>query len=204
MFRVVLPALLLFADTVSVRQLKIPQKAREQYENAQERLARHDREGAREHLQRAVALAPEYADAWNALGVILGSEEHFRRALQADAENADAAMNLGALLLRSGRAEEALGFSEAAARLVPRDASAQAQLGMNLYQVGRLGDAEVALLAARRLDSGQSTMPQLFLAEIYARRGEKALALAQIEELLARAPAEELAATLRRTRERLR
>lgn len=191
--------LLLAADTVSVRELAVPQKARDKYEDAQRRLAKHDSEGARRKLDEAVALAPAYSAAWNALGVITNSETDFRRAIEADPDNLDAVLNLGGLLLKTGRAEEALGFSQRAAFALSGDASAQAQLGMNLYQLGKLAEAEKALLVAKRLDPEHYTLPQLFLAEIYARRGEKARAAGELRELLSRQPAEALAATLRNT-----
>jgi Flp pilus assembly protein TadD len=191
-------ALLLAADTVSVRELSVPQKALDKYDDAQYRLARHDPEGARKKLQEAVALAPGYSAAWNALGVLTGAENAFRRALEADPDNMDAVCNLGGLLLKSGRAEEALAFNQHAAFKLSGDAAVHTQLGMNLYQLGKLSDAEGVLLIARRLDA-PSTLPRLFLAEIYARRGEKARAAAEIEELLALRPAEPLAGTLRHT-----
>jgi tetratricopeptide (TPR) repeat protein len=200
----VMPVLLMFADTVSVRELAVPQKARDKFEDAQRRLVKQDVEGARKRLEEAVALAPAYSAAWNALGVISSSEDHFRRAVEADPDKLDAVLNLGGLLLKTGRAEEALGFNQRAAFALSGDASAQAQLGMNYYQLGRLAESEKALLAAKRLDPDHYTLPQLFLAEIYARQGDKAGARAQIEELLARRPAESLAATLRQISERLK
>jgi Tfp pilus assembly protein PilF len=196
--------LLLAADTVSVRELAVPQKARDKYDDAQRKLAKHDSEGARRKLDEAVALAPNYSAAWNALGVITNSEADFRRAIEADPDNLDAILNLGGLLLKTGRAEEALGFSQRAAFALSGDASAQAQLGMNFYQLGKLVEAEKALLAAKKLDPEHYTLPQLFLAEIYARRGEKPRAAAEIQELLARRPTEPLAATLRNTLAKLK
>jgi hypothetical protein len=75
---------------------------------------------------------------------------------------------------------------------------------MNLYQLGKLAEAERALVAAKRIEPEHYTLPQLFLAEIYARRGEKARAAAEIEELLAHGPGGELTATLRGVMEKLR
>jgi Tfp pilus assembly protein PilF len=200
-----LAAALSGADTVSVRELAIPQKAKDKFEDAKRRLIKLDTDGARKKLEEAVALAPEYSAAWNALGVIAGDDEAlYRRAVETDPDNLEAASNLGGLLLKTGRAEEALGFSQKAATGMPGDAAAQAQLGMNLYQLGKLGDAEKVLIAAKRLDPAHFTMPQLFLAEIYARRGEKDRALAEIGELLAGNPAEPLATTLRQVSARLR
>ncbi len=211
MLRVATPAFLLLAaatfaaDTVSVRELAIPQKAKDKYDDAQYRLAKHDSEGARKKLEEAVAIAPQYSAAWNALGVISASPERdFRRAIETDPDNLDAVLNLGGLLLKTGRAEEALGFSQRAAFELSGDASAQAQLGMNLYQLGRLAEAEKVLLTARKLDPRNNALPQLFLAEIYARRGEKVRALEQIDELLAAGPPASLADTLRRFSAKLR
>lgn len=204
MLRVAIPAFLLLAaalpgaDTMSVRELAIPQKAKDKYDDAQHRLVKHDTDGARLKLEEAVTLAPEYSAAWNVLGVISPAPEvYFRRAIEADPANLDAVLNLGGLLLKTGRAEEALGFSQRAALELSGDASAQAQLGMNLYQLGKLAEAEKALLTAKRLDPAHYTLPQLFLAEIYTRRGDKSRALSELQELLARRPAEPLAATLR-------
>ncbi|MEP6962625.1 MAG: hypothetical protein ABI995_11145, partial [Acidobacteriota bacterium] len=67
----------------------------------------------------------------------------------------------------------------------------------NLYQLGRLQAAEMALLLAKQIDPGHYLMPQLFLAEIYARHNEKNRAKAEIEELLAAGPNVELQTTLR-------
>ncbi len=100
-------------------------------------------------------------------------------------------------MLKTGRAEDALGYNQRAAFELSGDATAHVQLGMNLYQLGKLNEAERALLAAKRIDPKHPNLPQLFLAEIYMRRGEKSRAAAEIEELLAAKPSEPLAATLR-------
>ena len=194
--------------SVSVRELQVPQKAKDKYDDAQRRLAKHDPAGARRKLEEALALAPDYSAAWYALGTIAEepavAETCWRRAVDGDPENMDASLNLGGLLLKSGRAEEAFAYNRRAASELPTDASAQAQYGMNLYQLGKLAEAERSLVAAKRIDPEHYTLPQLFLAEIYARRGEKARAVTEIEELLARRPAEPLAGTLRGVMAKLR
>ena len=196
------------SGSVSVRELQVPQKAKDKYDDAQRRLTKHDAAGARRKLEEAVALAPDYSAAWNALGAIAAepgaAETYWRRAVAGDPDNMDAALNLGGLLLKSGRAEEAFAYNRRAALELPTDASAQAQFGMNLYQLGRLAEAERCLVAAKRIDPTHDTLPQLFLAEIYARRGEKARAISEIEELLERRPVEPLAATLRAVMAKLR
>jgi Flp pilus assembly protein TadD len=113
-------------------------------------------------------------------------------------------LNLGALLLKTGRSEEALTLHRRVVGVAPEDAGAQAQLGINLYQLGDLAAAERVLLVAKKIDPGVPSRPQLFLAEIYARRGEKARARAEIEELLGRRPDAGLASALHAALARLR
>lgn len=196
---------------ISVRELAISEKARGKYDDAQRKIARKDVEGGRKRLREALEIAPEYAAAWNALGAIApdagDAEDYFRRAVACDAEHWEAVLNLGGLLLKTGRPEEALGYSERAAHELRGDAEAQAQWGMNLYQLGRLSEAEAAFLAAKRIAPEERSqprlLPELFLAEIYARRGEKGKARAEIEALLARKPDAALQAVLRAAAARL-
>ncbi len=193
------------ADTVTLRELAVPDKAKDRYEDAQRRIEKRDIEGARRKLMEALSLAPEFSAAWNALGTISTEpESDFRRALQSDPDNLDAVLNLGGWLLKIGRAEDALGYNQRAAFELTGDATAQAQLGMNLYRLGKLNEAERVLLLAKRIDPKHTSLPQLFLAEIYARHGEKARAAAEIDELLALRPAEPLATTLRLTAAKLK
>ena len=196
------------ADTISLRELRVPEKAKDKYAEGQRRLARHDSEGARRRFAEAVAISPDYAAGWNALGVLAGpgspeAEVDFRRAFACDPEYLDVVVNLGALLLRPGRAEEALDYNRRGALLLANDASVRAQYAMNLYQLGKLNEAEREFEAAKGIDPGLKSLPQLFLAEIYARRGEKDRAVAQLEELLARKPDAPLDATLRAALARL-
>jgi tetratricopeptide (TPR) repeat protein len=190
-------------NRISVSELRIPEKAKEKYREAERRLQKHEIQRAQRALEEAVALAPDYSAAWNALGVLATdsatAETDFRRALESDPDNVDAVLNLGGSLLKTGHAQEALGFNQRAAMVLSNDATAQAQFGMNLYQLGKLAEAERYLLAAKRIDPSLDTMPQLFLAEIYARRGEKAQAAAELDELLARGLDRPLEATLRAT-----
>jgi tetratricopeptide (TPR) repeat protein len=113
-------------------------------------------------------------------------------------------VNLGGLLLGSGRTEEALRHNRLAAEARPADATAAAQLGMNLFQLGRYDDAEPYLAAAKRLDPAHHTQPQLFLAEIYRRRGDAAAAIRELEELLALRPSGANATAVRGALARLR
>jgi len=188
--------------TVSISRLAVTPDAADLYKQARELLARQELEGAKRLLRRAVERAPDFADAWNSLGVLAfqrgdaeEAERCYRQAVRADREAFDAILNLGALLLRTGRAAEALAYNLRAVEDHPRDAEANAQFGMNHFQLGRFTEAEPYLAAAKRLDPANQTQPQLFLAEIYRQRGEAAAAIRELQELAALRP--DTAAALR-------
>ncbi|MGH9594629.1 MAG: tetratricopeptide repeat protein, partial [Bryobacteraceae bacterium] len=193
------------SGVVSVQQLMIPKKASAWYADAQKRLVERDAAGAVHDLQQAVDLAPQFSAAWNALGVIcfqndddLEAERFFRRALQADPGSFDAIVNLGGVLLKKGWNGEALVYNLGAVELRPKDALANAQLGMTYFQHGDFDRAEPYLLATAKLDPAHFSQPQLFLAEIYARRGDRSGAIRELEELLALRPDGPSAETIRR------
>lgn len=95
------------------------------------------------HLRAAVAIAPDYAPAWNDLGMVLfqrrdlaNAEAAFRRALAGGRYDRpgnllDARMNLALVLLDQGRAKDALDLLE---QLVPYHTAALTQRLAHLYQ----------------------------------------------------------------------
>jgi Tfp pilus assembly protein PilF len=70
----------------------------------------------------------------------------------------------------------------------PEDALANAQLGMNYFKLDQFDQAEQYLLAAKRLDPAHFTQPQVFLADIYTRRGNRTAAIKELEDVLAIRP----------------
>jgi len=198
------------SGVVSVRQLAIPKKANALYADAQKRLANRDAAGAVEDLQRAVKIAPEFSAGWNALGVIsfqggdnAASEQFFRRALEAEPGAFEPAVNLGGILLKKGSNQEALVYNLGAVQARPEDALANAQLGMTYFQHGDFALAERYLIAAKKLDPAHFSQPQLFLAEIYVRRGDRNRAAKELEELLVLRPDGPSAETIRREQRKL-
>jgi len=190
---------------VSVHQLSIPGNAAAKYTDAQKRLALHDPQGAVRALEEAVALAPEFSTAWNALGVIAfqtgdgdRAETLLRKAIAADPDSFEPLVNLAGVLLKKNAPADALPFNQRAVRDRPEDALANAQLGMNYFKLDQFDQAEQYLLAAKRLDPAHFTQPQVFLADIYARRGNRRAAIQELEDVLALRPDGPLADRIRR------
>ncbi|MBI4455602.1 MAG: tetratricopeptide repeat protein [Acidobacteria bacterium] len=195
--------------TVSALQLSIPEKARRQYEKAQERLARHDVPGAVKYLKNAVDLAPKFVEAWNNLGTVSyqtqdykQAEEYFREALKHEPDAYAPLVNLGGALLSQGKAQESLPINLQAVKFKPDDALAHSQLGQSYYFLGQLENAEKHLKRAKTLDPRHFSFPQLVLAEIYKQRPDYLALTAELEEFLRYHPDSQVASTVRKTLER--
>ena len=115
-------------------------------------------------------------------------------------EPVTALLGMGRSLIARDRFVDALEYHRRAAAEQPRNAVAQARLGLNYFKLGDLESAERCLLAAERIDPANYTRPQLLLAEIYFREGEEQAASGQLTDYTKRFPGEEDAATAVRTR----
>ncbi len=181
--------------TVSVRQLSVPQKARDLYRRAIDSLGRRDVPRAVASLEQAIEQAPQFAEALNTLGTIYNqkkdfpkAEEYFRKALEKDPDAYAPLVNLGGVLMAQRKLAEALTHNEKAVERRPDDALARCQLGWVYLGMGELEKAQPQFQEAKRLDPGHFSRPQLGLAEIHARRFRPAEAVVELEDYLRRHP----------------
>lgn len=190
--------------TIRMRELKIPRKAWDEYRKADRELGARDVEAAEAHLRRAIEIAPAFAAAWNHLGTIAYqtkryqlAESRFRKALEADPDAYEPLVNLGGVLVTLQRDEEAWPYNVHAVLKKPQDPLAHSQLGMTYFGLGKIDLAEKHLLEAVRLDGAHFSHPQLLLAEIYLRRGERSKAADQLTHFLRLHPDHPNAASMR-------
>jgi Tfp pilus assembly protein PilF len=190
---------------VSRRELTIPEKAVREYADAQKDLERHDTAAAEKHLERAVEQAPQFAQAWNNLGTIAYqtrrfplAEQRFREALRQDSAAYEPLVNLGGVLVTMHKLDEALEVNVHAMLVRPNDALAHSQLGMTYFELGQYDNAVKHLERARQLDPSHFSHPQIYLAEIHLRRGEKRAAADVMEDFLRHHPDYPEAVTVRR------
>jgi tetratricopeptide (TPR) repeat protein len=100
---------------VSVRELRTPAKARDEFERGLRRLAKRDAAGSLRHFDAAIRVSPEYYEAYYNEGVaemqLRNNQEAlrcFQRAIDlSDGSYARAEFGYGLALLRAGKAEEA-------------------------------------------------------------------------------------------------
>ena len=181
--------------TVPAKVLSIPNRAMREYEEAQRCLSRREADCASGHLSRAVEMAPQFVAAWNQLGVMAyqgrrytDAEKNFRRALDSDPEAFEPLVNLGGVLLNLARPQEALDYNQRASARRPNNALANSQLGLTYFDLNDPDLAEKYLKIAIQLDPAHFSHPQLTLAEIYLRRGDRPSALFQLRGFLEQHP----------------
>jgi tetratricopeptide (TPR) repeat protein len=115
---------------------------------------------ARRSFELAARISPEFAPAWNNLGIAearLGRTEeamaHYRRAIEADPGFSSPYTNLGGLYLRVGNPELAVEQLSQATRLDPENPYLHFSRAQALIEVGRLDDGRRALERSLRLKS---------------------------------------------------
>ena len=180
---------------VSARQLSVPDKAVHDYQDAQKALGKHDIDSAIRSLEHAVETAPQFSAAWNELGTIayqtgkyLRAEQCFRQSLDQDPDAFEPLVNLGGVLVTLGRTDESLDYNVRAVLVRPNDALANSQLGQSYFQAGDFDLALKYLERARDLDPAHFSHPQLVMAEIHLRRGDRMAAAGDLEDFLKHHP----------------
>lgn len=165
------------AATVSVRQLRIPGKAMDEYRRGLQSLARLDLTEALKHFTKASAAYPDFYEAQYHIGFTqlkMGRREEamqsFQRAVDlSEGRYAPAELGVGALLFELGKCSEAETAVRRGVELDERLPEGHALLGMVLLREHRADEAEKS---AREALLRRPTFAQayLVLSEIHASR----------------------------------
>jgi Tfp pilus assembly protein PilF len=140
------------AGTVSIHQLmhKAPPEAQKEFEKGQSATAKGDPAIALEHFRRAVAIDPEFADAFNgmgsayaALGQFQEAADQFGKAIDLVPDHPFAVANLSIALCKLARFGEAIQAARRALQLDPGLIKVRFVLGFSLARDG--GDQAEAL-----------------------------------------------------------
>ncbi|MDP6805054.1 MAG: tetratricopeptide repeat protein [Rhodospirillales bacterium] len=124
-----------------------------------------DLSGAAASLKAAIKCNPDYAEAHNALGVVLGAKGRdqqaiaaYRRAIVLRPDFADANYNLGIVLHRMGALDQAAAAYGHAIEIRPDHAGARNNLGNVFRDQGKLDEARIAFQGALSIapQSGQA------------------------------------------------
>ncbi|HYG99184.1 MAG TPA: tetratricopeptide repeat protein [Terriglobales bacterium] len=149
--------------TISVADMRVPDKARKQYKKAREALAKDKLDETRKYVAKALEIYPQYSDALTLRAItqlasknLASAAEDLHAAIQYDPSNADAYVAMGALYNTTKRFEDALRVLDRGVALDPT--SWHAYFEMARAQLGK-SDFEAALR--------QSTKAEELLGQVY-------------------------------------
>jgi tetratricopeptide (TPR) repeat protein len=182
--------------SVSIAQMKVPNKARNEFRKAQERFGKDHIPEAREAAHKAVQIYPDYAEAHALLGILDLQERkpsdataELEQAVQLDPSSSYSFTALGATYNVLNRFDDALRALGTALRLSPSSWQANFEIGKAYLAKG---DFATSL---RHLDRAMEAIaahdfPPLHLVRAYALLGLKQYpkAIAELEHYLSHAP----------------
>ena len=142
---------------------------------------------ARREVEKALAIAPDLAEAYAALGWIrasydldwAGADAAYKKALALEPRNATVVRRAATLAGAMGRFDEAIDLDHRAIGLDPLSVTSENNLGLHQLYAGRLDDAERAFRRALDLSPGFPSA-HMFLGRIWLRRSEPEAALKEM------------------------
>ncbi len=196
--------------TVSARELQVPRKARKSYTKGLRELNEKNRpDRSVPHFQKAIALYPEYNEAYVQLGVahlyqgeIAAAQETLEKALAANQENARAHALLGMVYREQQHIDRSAQALQEAVTLEPGDWLAHLELAKTLLEQQKPGEALEHAQQAHDLNA-QSQTAHLLLYDLLIRQQNYQTALEELEKFLTLHPDYPTVERIRQTKERL-
>lgn len=183
------------AATVSATQLNIPDKARKEFEAGNRLLVGGNVRAAREKFEKAIALCPPYADAYNNLGVLwMKSNEFakgrdaFAKALQLDRNHPAAALNLARIVYSEKDWPQAEDLLKRRLAANPQNPEALALLTMTELHLGNYVEVVHAARYLHALGDRDFAVVHLAAARALAADGKPSEAIAEYQLFLREAP----------------
>ena len=171
-------------ETVSVRELSIPDGARESLAEGKRKLySKNEARGALKDFGRAIAKAPNYYEAYYQAGMAYlalhdqgQAEKRFRKSVEvSEKKYGDADIALGTLLLQRKEMGEGESYLRDGLRLNPNSWPGQFALGELEISKGHLEAAEAAALKAAQLAPQQAPVYRLLGVIYFRERNYRAL-----------------------------
>jgi tetratricopeptide (TPR) repeat protein len=182
-------------STVSAAELGVPAKARKEVDKANECMAEQNYKKALEHLNKALALAPQYATAYNNLGVLYArmndmphEEEALKKAVAVDDHFAPALVNYGKLSLQQKNFPQAETLLAKAAGVEPNNVETLLLLADAQYMDRHFGDAITSADQAHSASREHPSFVHYIAARAYQQEGKQQEALSEFQLFLKEEP----------------
>src|SRR5579872_1390901 len=181
--------------TIAAVDLNIPKKASKEFDKASEMIAQQHWENAKEHLDKALAIYPQYVNAYNNLAVVYGrlgdraqERDALQKAISFNDHFAPAFANLGKMAITDHNFPEAETFLGKAATLEPTNAQtlmllANVQL-MNLHFDQAISNCQ----KVHTLQHGSQTLVHYIAARAFERENRPSEAMQELRTFLVEEP----------------
>lgn len=196
-------------SVVSVRQLLIPNKARDEYRKGAKNADQGKTEEAIKHWKKAIKIYPKYAESYMQLGRVYADRGEFDKAtefaygaIDIDGRNADSYVVLGYVYLKAKDNANATKAFQKAVRLSDTNWFSQLWLGKLLLDQKEAQDAYPHLLRASELKPDMPTTYVILYNDLLMLHRTKD-ALATLDAFLERFPKNPLAKQVREKRKKL-
>jgi tetratricopeptide (TPR) repeat protein len=196
------------ASTVSVHELRIPEKARIAFNKGAQKLAAKDFAGSINEFQKAVAAYDEFYEAYYKLGIANlelqtndAAEAAFRKSIElSEAKYAPPLFGLGLTLGNERQYEDGESYIRAGLNLEPTSAAGHFALAWVLYSAQRVVEAEKSAREAVLYNPNLANA-HLLLAQIHRRQNNSAAMIEDLDAYLRLDPNGPRSRSLRTTRD---
>jgi len=178
------------AGSLNARIAQIPPAARKEFEAGKRRMDAHDATGSAPHFQKAITLYPQYAEAYQLLGVVhleggklQEAEPELQKSTEIEPNLSTAHFALGVcrnLMAKYAEAETAL---LRGLELDPEAADGHYELAKTYWVLGRVQDAETHAVKAESLRPGLAGA-HILLGDIDLHKRDAPGALKEYKEAL--------------------
>ena len=179
---------------------RAPSGARKEYDKAEKSIKSGELPKGIEHLNRSLAIYPDYLMARNELGVVYmrlnqlpDAAGQFQRVLDRQDKYYNARFNLGLVRLQQKMYKQALEELSKAVSIDSSQSSSHLWLGVAMLETGNLPGAAGELARAIGLGGQGSAAAHYYLAIVHVRRGAVADACRELKTFLDQSPAGDLA-----------
>lgn len=194
--------------TVSVHELRIPEKARNAFNKGAQRLAAEDFTGSITEFQKAIAAYGEFYEAYYKIGIANlelhineAAETAFRKSIElSEAKYAPPLFGLGLTLGNEKQYDDGESYIRAGLNLEPRSAPGHFALAWVLYSAQRVVEAEKSAREAVFYNPNLANA-HLLLAQIHRRQNNSAAMVDDLDAYLRIEPDSPRSRALRKTRD---